>query len=169
MTQQVLVIDTSVMCCLLGVPGKDTCGSAGDRWDTARARDAVAAATARGSIIVLPLATIIETGNHIAQAPSRRFDLASELSRYILLAADGETPWAAFTDQADLWGRERLRELAATWPGLAAASTSLGDASIKDVAEYYAKGGVEVEILTGDKGLKAYQPARPPMIPRRRN
>ena len=45
---------------------------------------------------------------------------------------------------------------------------SLGDATIKDVAEYYAESGYKVEILTGDKGLKAYQPSAPAKVPRRR-
>ena len=45
---------------------------------------------------------------------------------------------------------------------------SLGDATIKDVAYYYAQMGYSVEILTGDRGLKAYEPSVPPEIPRRR-
>lgn len=31
-----LVIDTSMLCCLLQVPGKETCGSHEDQWDYAR-------------------------------------------------------------------------------------------------------------------------------------
>lgn len=38
----------------------------------------------------------------------------------------------------------------------------------KGVADYYAKSGYEVEILTGDGGLKSYEPAKPPLIPRRK-
>ena len=45
---------------------------------------------------------------------------------------------------------------------------SLGDASIVDVANYYASAGFAVEIFTGDQGLKAYEPPTLPVIPRRR-
>ncbi|MEY3869265.1 MAG: hypothetical protein RLZZ338_3156, partial [Cyanobacteriota bacterium] len=48
------------------------------------------------------------------------------------------------------------------WPSLAAQNISLGDATIKKVAEHYAKMSVKVEIITGDEGLKAYEPTTPP-------
>lgn len=38
----------------------------------------------------------------------------------------------------------------------------------KDVADYYARAGFRVTILTGDAGLKAYEPAVPAAVPRRR-
>ena len=38
----------------------------------------------------------------------------------------------------------------------------------EDVAEYYAQMGYGVEILTGDQGLKAYEPVTPVKVPRRR-
>ena len=123
---------------------------------------------AKGSTFVLPMATLIETGNHIAQAPNQRFERASSLADYLREAADAQSPWAAFTDQSPLWQAENLRTLANTWPPLAAGGTSIGDATIKDVAEHYAKAGYFVEILTGDEGLKAYEPAQPLAIPRRR-
>jgi len=45
------------------------------------------------------------------------------------------------------------------WPELAQGQRlSLGDATIKDVAEYYAQMGWQIEILTGDKGLKHMNP-----------
>lgn len=120
------------------------------------------------STFVLPIASLIETGNHIAQAPQYRFERASSLAGYLREAADALSPWAAFTDQSQLWQAESLRALADTWPHLASAGISIGDATIKDVAEYYAKAGYFVEILTADAGLKAYQPAQPLARPRRR-
>ena len=38
------------------------------------------------------------------------------------------------------------------------AFNSIAERKYKDVAEYYASAGYEVEILTGDDGLKSYQP-----------
>jgi hypothetical protein len=83
-------------------------------------------------------------------------------------SADQQTPWAAFSEQSTLWSSEKLKKLAEVWPDLAAGKLSIGDATIKDVADYYAQMGCLVEILTGDQGLKAYQPEKPVNIPRRR-
>lgn len=166
MPGRVLVMDTSVLCCLLEVPGKDTCGSGEERWDKDRI-DALLAEE-ENSILVLPLASIVETGNHIAQAPGDRFNVASRLAKYIAASANAQSPWAAFTEQAELWDTDRLKILAEKWPALAAASTTIGDATIADVAEFYARAGYQVEIVTGDAGLKAYEPRDKPMVPRRR-
>ncbi|MEI2579640.1 hypothetical protein [Scytonema sp. PRP1] len=116
---------------------------------------------------VLPLAVIIETGNHIAQANQNRYEMAQALADLMVKAADATTPWAAFTEQAEFWDAEGLKKLAAEWSNLAVQRISIGDATIKTVAEYYAKIGCQVEILTGDDGLKAYQPTTPVQIPRR--
>ena len=67
-----------------------------------------------------------------------------------------------------MWSSEGLRNLANRWRISAIYGQSLGDAAIVDVAEYYAQAGNDVEILTGDKGLKSYQPTLPQIIPRRR-
>ena len=166
MPSRVLIIDTSVLCCLLEVPGRETCGSEEERWDKSRIE--MLLAKEQGSTLVLPLATIIETGNHIAQAPRDRFAVATEFAKYLAAAADGESPWAAFTEQAVLWGSDQLKNLSRDWPNLASSKMSIGDITIKDVAEFYAKASYEVEIVTGDAGLKSYQPTTKPMIPRRR-
>ncbi len=168
MPKRVLIFDTSLLCCLLAVPGKETAGPDNDRWDQKRITALVEAETKKASTFVLPLATLIETGNHIAQAGHSRFERATELAMHLLAAADGTTPWAAFTEQSLLWEPENLRQLAADWPPLAARRISIGDATIKDVAEYYASAGFNVEIITGDQGLKSYQPISKAPIPRRR-
>jgi len=84
------------------------------------------------------------------------------------MAADGAEPWAAFSEQTDLWKPDQLVRLCDLWPDLAAAEFSIGDATIKDVAEFYAKAGFIVEIATGDAGLKAYETAKEIAVPRRR-
>lgn len=168
MSKRVLILDTSVLCCWLQVPGKDEAGPVNDRWTHARINTLLEEERTKDSTFVLPIATLIETGNHIAQAPSQRFERAGSLANYLREAADAASPWAAFTDQSQLWQAENLRALAENWPALAAGGTSIGDATIKDVAEYYAKAGYSVEILTGDAGLKAYEPVKPVIIPRRR-
>jgi hypothetical protein len=169
MSKRVLILDTSVLLCWLQVPGKDTCGPLADRWDNDRISQLILEETAKGSTFVLPIATLIETGNHIAQAAdNNRFRRAERLAACLRSAADEQSPWAAFTDQSALWQPEQLRRVADGWPQLAAGGISIGDFTIKDVAEHYARASYHVEILTGDAGLKAYQPVVPIQQPRRR-
>ena len=167
MPGKVLIMDTSALCCLLEVPGKDIAGNSADGLNYAKVSKLVEE-NVRNTTFVLPLASLIETGNHVAQAPGDRFSVAKRLADIISRTAAAATPWAAFTDQADLWGADRLESLAQTWPELAKSRLSIGDATIKNVAEYYAQAGFQVEIITGDAGLKAYEPPSPPLIPRRR-
>lgn len=168
MSRRVLILDTSVLCCWLQVPGKDEAGPINDRWTHDRINTLLEEERTKDSTFVLPIATLIETGNHIAQAPSQRFERANSLATCLRAAADAQSPWAAFIDQTPLWQSDNLRLLAETWPHLAMGGISIGDHTIKDVAEYYAKAGYQVEILTGDAGLKSYEPIRPVAIPRRR-
>ena len=168
MRKRVLIIDTSILCVWLEVFRTKTSGSAGDTWDKQRVEAKLAEESKKKTTFVLPLATIIETGNHIAQANQCRRELGTALADLMRKSADNESPWAAFSDQDVLWSADKLRDLAETWPTLAASKLSLGDATIKAVVEHYAQSGYEVEILTGDRGLKAYQPAAPLAVPRRR-
>ncbi|PWK14815.1 hypothetical protein [Tumebacillus permanentifrigoris] len=157
---KVLVIDTSMLCCWLRVPGKETCGTTEDKWDYPRVDEKIQQELRTGSTtLVLPLATILETGNHIAQsAGGDRYNIAKGLAELMMKAADGLSPWAAFTDQSILWGTEGLKQLAEKLPMMASQSISIGDATITAVADHYAKARYHVEIFTGDAGLKAYEP-----------
>jgi len=168
MTKRVLIIDTSILCVWLDVPGMDNCGPDDDRWDKRRVDGKLQEEMAEKTTFVLPLASIIETGNHIAQASHSRKERGEALADLMRKSADEESPWAAFSDQSVLWSTENLKALADSWPNLAAQKLSLGDATIKDVADHYAQLGYAVEILTGDQGLKAYEPAAPVAVPRRR-
>lgn len=164
--RKILVIDTSILCCLLSIPGKE---KAGDKWDKNRVEKTMEVEKNTGSHFVLPIASLIETGNHIAQSSGDRFNLAKRLTSILTEAINGTTPWVLFTEQAPLWEKENLANLANEWPNLASMKLTIGDATIKKVADFYAKAGYTVEILTGDDGLKAHQPAQPEMIPRRRH
>jgi len=168
MSRKIIIFDTSVLCCWLKVPGKDTCGPKRDLWDFDRIDKKIQKELNRKSTFVLPLATIIETGNHIAQTRADRYNIAESLADLIRKAATETEPWAAFAQQSLLWKDKKLQELAGNWPTLAQQGLGIGDATIKDVADYYATAHFEVEILTGDQGLKAYQPSAPLLQPRRR-
>lgn len=165
---KVVVMDTSILCCWLEVPGKETCGPLDDQWNNERVEKVIQGEIKDNATFVLPLATIIETGNHIAQANRKRFETAKKFAEILKLTAENKTPWAAFTDQSTLWDVEGLKTLAAEWPLLAAQGLAIGDSTIKSVANYYAATGKPVDILTGDQLLRSYTPPKPTLIPRRR-
>ncbi|WP_267102559.1 hypothetical protein [Xanthomonas sacchari] len=168
MAARVVVIDTSLMCCWLQVAGKETAGSGEDVWDYNKVDELIRNRVAAGATLVLPMATLIETGNHVAQAPHSRYEKATSLMEHLIRSVDSSNPWAAFGDQDGLWEADKIRELVIAWPALAAQRMSIGDATIKSVADYYSVAGLEVEIATADVALKAYEPRKPVVQPRRR-
>ena len=167
MRRRVSIFDTSLYCCWLGVPGRETAGSPPNFWDGPRVDHLIAETAKSGSTIILPLATVIEAGNHIAQSQHERFKHASKLCGHLKEALQGETPWVTFTDQSSFWTEEHLLKIVEEWPVLAEARMSFGDATIKRVADYYASAGFDVTILTADEQLRAYEPAKPSAFPRR--
>lgn len=168
MRQKVLVFDTSMLCVWLQVPGFETCGKTGDLWDYSRVKQKVEEETAENTVFVLPLAVLIETGNHISQAKGDRYELGERFKQLLLAAVDNREPWVAFSEQNTLWNDDKLRELANQFPQLFSQGISIGDATIRDVAEYYAQMRHPVEIFTGDDGLKAYESDVKTLTPRRR-
>ncbi len=166
--KRVLIMDTSILCVWLDVPGMGTCGPDDGRWTKQRVAAKLAEEAAKKTTFVLPLASIIETGNHIALSKHSRMERGEALADIMRKSADEKSPWAAFSDQSVLWSAENLKSLADSWPNLAAQRLSLGDATIKDVADHYAQIGYAAEILTGDQGLKAHEPPAPVAVPRRR-
>ena len=134
--KKVLIIDTSILCVWLEVPGLESCGPNHDRWEKARVEKKIHEEEQNNSTFVLPLASIIETGNHIAKSPKNRRECAQRLADIIVKSANKETPWAAFSEHTELWSPEKLEQLAKEWPELANQKISLADATIKNVAEF---------------------------------
>ncbi|MFO0573363.1 MAG: hypothetical protein U1A78_05160 [Polyangia bacterium] len=166
--RKALILDTSILCVYLQVPGKETCGSSDSRWDGARVRALIEQAVQEGASLVLPLATVIETGNHIAQARSERFEKAQALVDLIAQAADARSPWLALGTETEQWAGASLKEIVASWPADAARRLSMGDTLIARVGALYAALGFHVELLTGDCQLKSMEPPPPVLTPRRR-
>lgn len=164
----VAVLDTSFLCCYLSVVGKETCGEGNLSFNPDRAKEKVDGLKEGGITFVLPLASIIETGNHIANSPQYRFEKAESLVGLLRSAADGTSPWASFEDQKQLWAGESLTHIGENWPTAAARKSSMGDHTIRLVADYYSRAGMTVQILTGDRDLASYVPAKPKRVPRRR-
>ncbi len=168
MKKRVLIFDTSVLCVWLKVPGKETCGPENNQLTYDIVNTKIEDEKKQGTTFVLPIASIIETGNHIAHSAGDRHVVGHAFANIISATADQISPWAAFTEQSELWKKENLKVLADRWKESVVSGQSLGDASIVDVANYYASAGFEVEIFTGDKGLKAYEPTVALIKPRRR-
>lgn len=168
MSRKILILDTSILCVWMKVTGKETCGSGESMltYDIVNAK--IEEEKEKGTTFVLPIASIIETGNHIAHSSGDKYQAASCLVDIINKSADEESPWAAFTQQGNLWQNEALKELALRWQETVVSGQSLGDASIVDVANYYSQADFEVEIFTGDAGLKAYEPKQKAITPPRR-
>lgn len=165
--RKVLIIDTSLFCVWLQIPGMEYCGTDNDKWDYQRVNNCIQEEIRQGTILVLPLATLIETGNHIAKANTKRRETAQALAKIMNYAADETSPWMAFGEQFEVWGTDKLKELAAEWPDKATEKISIGDATIKKVGDFYAtKKDFQVEFLTAEKQLKAQEP--PPKTQKKR-
>lgn len=98
----VVFVDTSVLCNLLEVPGRCQ-----DHEDVlARFKHLVS----EGCRFVLPLTSLIETGNHICHSRGDRRTAAERYARLITQIADGLAPWKLHRVE---WADDLLRELLA--------------------------------------------------------
>lgn len=93
--RKVLLIDTSLLCVWLKVPGKETAGN--NKWDFELVNKKILTEIEKGTTLVLPLATVIETGNHIAQAKNTNSDskriTSEEFAKIMIAAADEKSPF----------------------------------------------------------------------------
>lgn len=149
-------VDTSVLCDLLKVPGK--C----QRHDEVRAE--LARLHESGVQLVLPIASIIETGNHIAQAGRGHGRRASAKAfvELLRLTAEGGAPWVLHSVAWD----SRMLGLLCDGPGdigtfvemAGTGALGAGDMAILAERELYAMrtAGIEVRVWTHDERLAAY-------------
>lgn len=79
-------VDTSVLCNLVDVPGRN------QRRDEVQAEFKRLVAEGR-TRFVIPVTSIIETGNHIANATGDRRSAAKRLEQFLESAATGDLPW----------------------------------------------------------------------------
>jgi hypothetical protein len=150
----VALVDTSILCELLEVPGK--CQS------VATIKTAMTEKVAGGEALLLPMTAVLETGNHIGQIDSggARREYAKKLAKTVIDALDGASPFAPMS----FWDRDRLRIWLAEFPDRAAEGMGLGDlAIVKDwerACQLHA--GRRVYVWTLDPHLSSYD--RPPEV-----
>lgn len=97
--RRVVFIDTSILCNLVPVPGRDQ--------DSDRVRAELRTRAARDEQFVLPITAVIETGNFIAQIRDgrTRCSAAERMAGILRLICEGKAPWVLH-DVA--WNREFL-------------------------------------------------------------
>lgn len=155
-------IDTSVMTNLLEVPGK--CGEAKaikEQWnEVLQSKD----------VLILPVATIIETGNHIAHIADGniRRTIAGKFGEYLRKTAEGEAPWQLYGIELD---KEGLLYLADHIEENATYEIGVGDMSIVYAYEQYKEKTPaigSIMIWSTDTHLQGYREENVSMSSRRR-
>lgn len=150
----VVFIDTSVLCNLLEVPGRNQ-----DRdvvLDDYRRRS-----TARNQF-VLPIATVIETGNFIAQLKDGRVrrDVASRFHKTLIMVALGKSPWVLHDiawNAAFLQNLLRGCDSGADYVELTMQGLGAGDLCIlTERHSFQTRSRLPTEIWTLDTGLRSY-------------
>lgn len=167
-----LILDTSILLIWLRVPGYESCGKGDNIWDIDRINNTIDEELQKGSYLVLPLASIIESGNVITKINNvtQRECYADKLVAAISATANSETPWMAFSNQEEFWSSNELCILAKRWQDEVKKKgnvMSLADLSIIKIAEFYSLQGT-VQIISGDGILQSYQPKLTAYVPRRR-
>lgn len=124
---EVVFLDTSILLNVLDVPGKN-----GERTHVVPAFQKL---VRTGATLVLPVAAVVEVGNHIAQLPGdERRDRAVHFVDFLRMAVDARPPWVV---SGASWDAAFLRALVdgsgTARPDLVTCATAKlgsGDASI---------------------------------------
>lgn len=144
----IAIIDTSVFCNLLKVP--QMCG------DHEQAMQKLGELVRNRESLLLPLATIYETGNHIAQngTGGQRRSAAERFVRQVTSAFSGDAPWTP----TPIHSSEDLVEWLPRFPESAMRGVSLGDLSIVEVYREHCRlhPSQRVFIWSYDQHLRAY-------------
>lgn len=142
-------IDTSVMMNLLEVPGR--CSAS--QMIIEEFRQII-----NKEVLILPIATIIETGNHIAHISNgnSRRTIASKFGEFLRKTAEGEAPWKLYGIELD---KEGLIYLADHIEENAMQQVGVGDMSIIHAYEQYKSntpGIGRIMIWSTDTHLQGY-------------
>ncbi|GMQ55887.1 hypothetical protein AN1V17_02790 [Vallitalea sediminicola] len=115
-------IDTSVLVNILDIPNMNACREIVLEEFESLKESGI-------DTLILPLATIIETGNHIAHISDGRIrrDKGTNMAGMLKDMAEGNAPWEYYEEEIN---REDLLYFAEEFPEMAMAKTGLGDLSI---------------------------------------
>ena len=155
-TPRVVFVDTSVMTCLLDVPGKNQ-----DREEVIPQYQQYVDG---GVTMILPVTSVVETGNHIAQLADGRLrrEAAIRFDRTLAKVESGVAPWIPneLTWDPAMVGRLRNSEVAGDdLVERLAQKVGAGDCMIlAERAEYSERSKIQLEDITVwalDDGLAA--------------
>lgn len=118
MSREILLVDTSILTEILQVPGK----SNPERGIITELKNKIT----HDDELFLPLATILETGNHIAQSRGARYDCAHSFVNFVNSALAGASPFKTL----QFWNQEDLVQWISEFPSEASAGRGIGDLSI---------------------------------------
>ncbi len=145
------ILDTSVLCELLRVPGKH--GAHEAAWAEFERRQA------EGERFLLPVTVVLETGNHIAQANDgqKRRACAERFVQLVTRSLDGDTPFT-ITPVPD---PETVRGWLTHFVHDATLGMGVGDRSLIDLAEKQRAihAHAKVRIWSLDRHLQGYDDA----------
>lgn len=143
-------IDTSVMANMLKIPGR--CN------DAESVQEEFKQVLEAKEVLILPIATIIETGNHIAYIAdsNARRSIAGKFGEYLRKTAEGEAPWQLYGIEID---KEGLLYLADHIEENASQKIGIGDMSIIHAYDQYREtvpGIGRIMIWSTDTHLQGY-------------
>lgn len=116
----VVLIDTSVFCNIVPVPGRDQ-----NQPEVVAEFEALIQA---GTTLLLPMTAVLETGNHIAKMENgaKRRKTAANFCRLVLDAINGNAPWTP----TPFWEMDAMENWLDEFPDAAMRGRGMGDLSI---------------------------------------
>jgi len=116
----IALIDTSVFCNVISVPGLNQ-----NRDDVLEELENL---LDQQTTLLLPMAAVLETGNHVAQCPGGRprRKAAERFCEKVMEAIDGAAPWTP----TPFWDLDLLCEWLGQFPDHAMRGVGMGDLSI---------------------------------------
>lgn len=123
-------IDTSVLLNIINVPGRN------QQRDEVMAELKELVKETNSNVLILPFATIIETGNHIAHCGdgNKRRKCAEKFKECIERTVNNEAPWQYYGNQLT---SDDLREICKDFPDFAMRGEGFGDLSIINAYNKY--------------------------------
>ena len=154
MRKKVVIVDTSILVVLLQVPGFVDAGEEHLTYEQIKER--ITNYKGEGAIMLLTVACVIETGNHIAQIKDGdlRRNKVNEFASFLEDVVNNSNGWMMYYSEKDLWTKEEIVKLVNMWRANGIYKLSMGDASILKVANQL-KQIFEVVVFTGDSQLSS--------------
>ena len=144
----IVIVDTSILLNVLNVPLKSD--------QRAEVREQLERHIDRGDQLFLPIATVLETGNHIAQNGdgNQRRRCAQRFVATVRTAVEDSVPWAL----APLPDNETLVSWLDDFPDSATSGVGIGDHSIRKIWEQVCDEfpGARVLVWSLDWSLQGY-------------